>query len=192
MTTRSASGSAKPHWGADILYVDTAEQAPERAIYHHVVCGQPHQLKSCPVMTFKRLESGDFAMLDKCGHWLGVERKRDSDLLSSLGKGKLKNGNPRLYDQLQRMEREYTHRLLFIEGVVGFEPGTQLATTGKLPRVSGWRYASVWMMVWSWTERFNTRILYPADTYATGELLRVLHQRALSGCVLPSSLHEAA
>lgn len=173
-----------------IIHIDTAEQARERGIYHSVICGQPHPLKKCPVICFRKMDSGDFAMFDQCtpAHWLGIERKRAGDLLGAMAK-KNSNGNPRLYDQLERMSKEYTHRYLFIEGMPEFDPETKF--THADGHKTEWRFASVHMMLWSWCERFGVKLWPPIpDTYATAEILRVMHNRSIVGCVLPSSLQE--
>jgi ERCC4-type nuclease len=177
------------------LHVDTREPKGLQSAVHHAICKAVHPMADCTAVTIRALPCGDFAILDQCTpvHWLGIERKHDSDLLSSLT-GQMANGNHRLQDQLERMSREYTDRILIIEGQLSHDPTTGLTLVGTSLRQSGWRYAAVQMILWGIQHGPRAvDILNTTNQAGTAEVLRVLYQRAQSGCVLPSACaNEAA
>jgi ERCC4-type nuclease len=170
-----------------MLHVDSRERALTAQAVHRAVCGQNHKVAECPTVKVHKLESGDFAIIDKCGHALGVSRKKEGDLLGSLSKTQ-KNGNKHFHDELERMARDYTARILLVEGPIGMDPVTRMTWSGPNHRLSQWRYCAVWMMVWSACTTYRTDLLPTSDLQATCEILRVLHERATHGCVLPAAL----
>lgn len=131
------------------------------------------------------LECADFVLFDRDGHSLGIERKAVSDLLGSLGKRQVGNGNVRLFDQLERMAATYSHRLLMVEGRLQFNVITKKVITGQ--RQSGWSHGSVQQQLWK-IQSEGTSILVTDDKWASADLLRILHNKAEAGCVLPSAL----
>lgn len=133
------------------------------------------------------LDCADFVLFDRCGHSLGIERKAVSDLLGSLGKRRIDNGAIRLDDQIERMAQTYTHRMLLIEGRLQFNVISKRIITGS--RQSGWSHASIQAILWS-IQSEGTTVMFTDDKHASADWLRVLHNRALSGCVLPKALRD--
>lgn len=161
-----------------MLFIDSREKANIKTLVASVVTPSHVMALSC----------ADFLLYDKDGHSLGIERKTAADLLGSLGK-LMSNGNKRLYDQIDRMKEAYTHHLLILEGWPSFDRDTHKLFTGG--RVSGWYNASIQMILYS-LQATGTPMLQTSDKFATADTLRVLHNRAISGCVLPSALRDAA
>lgn len=136
-----------------------------------------------PGMVMK-LECGDFALFDKDGHSLGIERKEVGDLLNSL-REKQANGVARLPDQLARMAMTYDYRILLIEGDMRYDDDTHKLGTRR--RMSGWLASVVFLMLWGFVGR-GTAVLTTTSRLHSAEILRVLHKRSLAGCVLPSGV----
>lgn len=132
------------------------------------------------------LNCADFLLVDRCDHSLGIERKAISDLLNSLSH-RNSNGNVRLFDQLARMKEAYSHRMLLVEGGIGFNAVSKKVIAGK--RDSGWHHGSVQAMLWA-IQAEGTSLMFTDDKHATADLLRVLHARAMGGCVLPKALRD--
>lgn len=159
-----------------MLFVDSKEKASTKELVSFVA----------GPATVLNLECADFVLFDQDGHSLGIERKGVSDLLGSLSH-RNSNGNVRLPDQLERMSQTYSHRMLVVEGTLNFNVVSRKIIIGR--RDFGWHHGSVQMILWG-IESDGVSILYTADKHATADLLRVLHQRALKGCVLPRGLRE--
>lgn len=126
--------------------------------------------------TVLKLGSADFVIYDKDNHSLGIERKAVSDLLSSLS-------SSRLYRQLERMRNDYTNQALLIEGELGYNVVTRKVQIDGLD--TGWNHGSLQMILWNFEFRDAVTIYRTSDRYATADLLRILHNRSLRGCVLP-------
>lgn len=159
-----------------MLFTDSREKADTKVLVAETITPTHIMALGC----------ADFLIYDLDGHSLGIERKMASDLLGSLEK-KLVNGNIRLWDQLARMEEAYTHRMLILEGGLGFDRASGKIITGK--RLTGWNHGSIQAILMR--IQFSGVILHPtADKYATVDWLRILHNRSLRGCVLPSGLKQ--
>ena len=139
-------------------------------------------------LIIRHLDTADYALWDKCGHSLGIERKAGGDLTNSLNnKSRQANGNVRLLNQIVRLKKEYTYPALLLEGTQGYYPFT-LAEAGPggnwgLNGITGWNWLSMQMMIWSW-EQDGYKIFWTPNMQATVELLRGLNNRAETGCVL--------
>lgn len=154
-----------------MLFVDSREKQQVRKVID-AVAGPTH---------VRALESADFLLFDKDAHSLGIERKTVSDLLSSLT---TKQGNSNhLFDSLDRMAATYTHRLLLIEGDWRYAD----KYVGTPRRMSGWLASAVGLILWG-IQADGTYVWPTASLEHTAEILRVLHQRANNGCVLPKAL----
>ncbi len=90
-----------------------------------------------------------------------------------------------LPDQLDRMAVTYDHRILLIEGALRYDDDTHHIGTAK--RMSGWLASVVFLMLWGFVGR-GTAVLHTTNRLHSAEILRVLHNRALAGCVLPSGV----
>lgn len=192
--TRGAGTTAPLRALLVVIHVDTREPKDMRVLIHRALCGESHTIAECErgLVTVRKLDSGDYSMFDKDGCYLGIERKTVTDMLGSL-QHKQANGNKRLYDQLERMGLEYTHRALLIEGDLGYGTFTKRATiVGKygIQTDTGWWWSSIEMMLWGW-ECEGISIFHAPSKEATIELLRILHQRAEKGCILPHSLRAS-
>ncbi len=125
------------------------------------------------------LTSADYVLHDTDGHCLAIERKRGGDLLSALSR-RMKNGNVRLVDQLDRMQAnpDYTHCALLQEGDMVLDEAT-MKVMG-----SGWNYGAIQMILWG----LHGRGIYRFNTHGHSEtvnLLWHLNRRATTNCVLP-------
>ena len=128
------------------------------------------------------LEYGDFVVADKDGHTLGAERKTVNDFLSSISDGRLKR-------QIANMVERFSHRVILLEGGHLRTDDGMLITTkvvGGLPsidRVTGWRSASFQGALWSLQNKHGFVVLPTADIDGSLEALRILHSRAIVGCL---------
>ena len=161
---------------AAVLVIDSREQAPQRAV---IAAANPDS-------TVEKLPSGDFKIIDKCGHRMGAERKEASDLLGSLSKEQ--NGDKRLHDQLKRMAAEYDYVMLITEGLLKHNPADHCIITPN-GRLSGWRYGSVLAQLES-IQASGVIVIQTSDLAGTAEWLRVLHSRAKRGCGVPTALRK--
>lgn len=159
-----------------MIHVDTREKP--------LICNLVE--KSLPGLLNKiKLDSGDFVLFDPDGCTLGIERKTAIDLLGSVA-------DRRLFNQLERMEAEYTDRILVVEGHLMFDKRDgKVSTVG---RDTGWNHGAIQMILFGAQRRFDTQVLYTDSPAATADLLRVLHNRLEKGCVkeiLNGRRHEA-
>ena len=123
------------------------------------------------------LKAADFVIADWDGCTLGVERKTWSDLLGSLGSGRLRR-------QLDRMQGMYHLTALLIEGKVKMDPNTHKVKTGvgqDRYRLTGWNHAAIQMFLWTVGERH--RLLYSQHADTTVDILRALNQRSRDYCL---------
>lgn len=139
-----------------------------------------------------KLDCADFLLLDQCSpaHTMGIERKTVSDLLGSLGSG-------RLSSQLDRMTDLYTYPVLLVEGAMPMsKPGTKIVgrkgggpsiTAGgfvvQRSRETGWRHGAVQMALLGAQWTYGIDLLWTAGLQETADVLRVLYARSLRGCL---------
>lgn len=120
---------------------------------------------------YTALTTGDFALWDDDGCSLGIERKTVADLLGSMA-------DKRLERQMSRMIETYTVPILLVEGWIGRSRGK--VSVGS--RATGWHWGAVQMCILS-LELMGIKFMNVPDLAATGEVLRLLHQRAEKGCL---------
>lgn len=130
------------------------------------------------------LESADYLMFDRDGHSLGIERKTDTDLIHTFGTIRKSDGVNRLYSQLERMRDQYDSTILLVEGVLDYDGVTGKVRAGK--KLTDWQHASIQMMLFACQLRFDTKVLWVSNRGASVDILRMLEERALGGCVLRS------
>lgn len=154
------------------FFIDSREKKPTQQLMNAT---------AGPGMVLK-LNSADFVFYDKDNHSLGIERKMAADLLGSLT-SKMANGQKRLIDQLSRMKADYTHRMLLIEGHFDYNVINRCLIVGN--RQTEWNSGSLLAILWKLQVKEGLVIVHTVDMFDTANWLRVLHNRADRGCILP-------
>ena len=112
-----------------VIHIDTREPADLRGTKHKNVNGKIgliEKVLGSDQVIIRKLDSADYAFFDQDCHSLGLERKAGADFTASMGaKSRQANGNYRLYNQLDKMKLDFTHRGLILEGKFGFDPITK-------------------------------------------------------------------
>jgi ERCC4-type nuclease len=119
------------------------------------------------------MATGDYVLTDRCEHTVGIERKSTSDLLNSLGDGRLKA-------QLTRLIGAFDVPVLLIEGNFGMASDLTLRVG---TRTTAWRNAAVQMALFS-LQGSGIYVLQTPSADGTVDTLRVLAKRATEHCLL--------
>lgn len=118
------------------------------------------------------LHTGDYLIIDRDGHTVGIERKAISDFLGSFG-------DRRLRQQLTRLRRAY-RPILLLEGFYNVDQNMQIVLR---KRQTGWYHLAVQMALFS-IQNVGIRIIWTLGHETTVDVLRGLHQRAEKGCLV--------
>jgi len=163
--------------------VETEPQAPAIAGSVTVDSREPQTLKDLALRTLKTvtveaLPSADFAIADGQGGGIGIERKTTPDFLASLS-DRQSNGEPRLYNQLEKLVNDYQTVVLLIEGewytvIQPDKPAYVYAGNRK----TGWTVAAMQMALLSLQQRYDVQVLYTMSMTETLETVRALAERA--------------
>lgn len=130
-----------------------------------------------PEIPFKRehLDSGDYLLMDRQGRVLGIERKTVLDFLGSIKDGRLES-------QLERMARDYEHRLLVLQGEYRADQHGKLVTGSSWSRrPTGFTYVAFQAKLLAIQGRYAVRVLTVRSDEEFAAILRVLYQQGQEG-----------
>lgn len=122
---------------------------------------------------FTILDSADFLIADQDGHTAGIERKTYADLLASVADG-------RLSAQLGRLVETYTHPIIVLEGTYRLRADGKTTVGGRDTKFT---HASWQAVLMDMQRRTKITVMPSSSREATLDIVRMIHNRALKGCV---------